>query len=358
MGILHHPSTYLVMQKIPATVVLAVLLLLFGGCDSKIVRPLKPLVTTDPVFGDSDDPAIWINQTCFDSSIILGTDKHKINGGIYVFSLSGKIDSLRSKFNLKRVNNIDIANKFIFLNDTISIAVATERDNNALRVLSLPEMNFIDNNGIKVFTDDSLNLPMGIALYTRPKDNKIFAIVGRKEGPNEGYLYQYLLFDDSGKVNATLVRKFGKFSGKKEIESIAVDNELGFVYYSDEQFGIRKYYADPDSNNVELAVFGQNEFKDDNEGISIYKKSGGTGYILVSNQADHSFNIYLREGEKNNKHNHRLIKNIKVSARNSDGSDITSVSLPGFKQGLFVVMSDNRTYHYYSWSQIQEKINN
>lgn len=358
MGILHDPSTYFVMQKIPAIVILAVLLFFIGGCGNKIDISIKPLVTTEPVFGDSDDPAIWINERFLDSSIILGTDKHKINGGIYVYNLCGKIDSLRSKFNLKRVNNIDIASKFIFANDTISIAVATERDNNALRVLSLPEMNFIDNNGIKVFTDDRLNLPMGIALYTRPKDNKIFAIVGRKEGPNEGYLYQYLLFDDGGKVNATLVRKFGKFSGKKEIESIAVDNELGFVYYSDEQFGIRKYYADPDSSNVELAVFGQNEFKDDNEGISIYKKSGGTGYILVSNQADHSFNIYFRSGEKNNKHNHRLIKNIKVSARNSDGSDITSVSLPGFKQGLFVVMSDNRTYHYYSWSQIQEKMNN
>jgi 3-phytase len=344
------------MQTRPSIVLLAFLLLHVGGCISENNNILKPLIITDSVFGDSDDPAIWINEKFQDSSIILGTDKDKINGGIYVFNLSGKIDSVRSKWNLKRVNNIDIANKFVLGKDTIAIAVATERDNNALRVLSVPAMDFIDNNGIKVFTDDSLNLPMGIALYTRPKDNKIFAIVGRKEGPKDGYLYQYLLFDNGGKVNAKLVRKFGKFSGKKEIESIAVDNELGFVYYSDEQYGIRKYFADPDSSNVELAVFGKNEFKDDNEGISIYKKPGGKGYILVSNQIDHSFNIYLREGDKNDIHHHRLIKNIKVSAQNSDGSEITSVSLPGFKDGLFVVMSDNKTYHYYSWSQINEKL--
>ena len=87
---------------------------------------------------------------------------------------------------------------------------------------------------------------MGIALYTDPKGN-IYAITGRKTGPKGGtYLWQYLL-SDSGKgfVEAKLVRKFGNYSGKKEIESIAVDNENGYVYYSDEQFGVRKYYADP-----------------------------------------------------------------------------------------------------------------
>ncbi len=67
-------------------------------------------------------------------------------------------------------------------------------------------------------------------------------------------------------VSAKLIRKFGRFSGKKEIESIAVDNELGYVYYSDEQFGIRKYYADPEKGDNEVAVFGQGDYKEDNEG--------------------------------------------------------------------------------------------
>lgn len=355
LGYIAYPSTYL-MKKYYFLLLLT--LFFIGGCDNDDTTALKPVITTESVFGDTDDPAIWVNEKFPDSSLVLGTDKDRTNGGIYVFNLNGKIDVARSKLNLKRVNNIDIATKFIFGDDTIAIAVATERDNNALRVLAVPTMKFIDNNGIKVFIDDSLNLPMGIALYTRPKDNKVFAIVGRKEGPKDGYLYQYLLFDDGGKVNARLVRKFGRFSGIKEIESIAVDNELGFVYYSDEQYGIRKYFADPDSMNIELAVFGQNDFKDDSEGISIYKKPGGVGYILVSNQADHSFNIYSREGDKNNVHRHHLLHKVKVSANNSDGSDITSAAVPGFRDGLFVVMSDNKTYQYYSWSQIQDKLNN
>ncbi|MFY7786627.1 MAG: phytase, partial [Thermoflexibacteraceae bacterium] len=76
---------------------------------------------------------------------------------------------------------------------------------------------------------------MGISLY-KNKAGKIYAIVGRKSGPTDGsYLWQYLLEDNgAGQVKATLVRKFGVYSGKKEIESIAVDDELGYVYYSDE----------------------------------------------------------------------------------------------------------------------------
>ena len=74
---------------------------------------------------------------------------------------------------------------------------------------------------------DSLRDPMGIALYTNPADKKIYAIVGRKTGPVDGtYLWQYLLEADAkGVVKVSLVRKFGYYSGKKEIESIAVDNE-------------------------------------------------------------------------------------------------------------------------------------
>ena len=42
---------------------------------------------------------------------------------------------------------------------------------------------------------------MGIALFTDAKTNKIYAIVSRKDGPLQGYLFQYLLqVGDSGIV--------------------------------------------------------------------------------------------------------------------------------------------------------------
>jgi len=318
---------------------------------------LIPTVVTDTVFDDSDDPAIWIDKINPAKSLIIGTDKHRDNGGLYVFDLNGKIIREKSVVGLKRMNNVDVAYDLMLNGKPTDIAVATERDKNSIRIFSMPDMKSLDEGGIEVFTKDSLRSPMGIALYTRPSDKSIFVIVGRKSGPSEGYLEQYQLSDNGkGKVKASLVRTFGQFSGKKEIESIAVDNELGYVYYSDEQFGIRKYYADPEKGNEELAIFGQNEFLEDNEGISIYKFEDGTGYILVSNQSANKFNIYTREGSKGNPHQHKLITSIPVSTNQSDGSDVTSFSLPGFKGGLFIAMSTDKTFQYYQWSEIAKKV--
>ena len=319
-------------------------------------EPLKPAVVTEQVFDDSDDPAIWISAIDPDSSLIIGTDKHNTNGGIYVFDLKGHIDRQRSITGLQRMNNVDVAYGLLLNGVKTDIAVATERGRNRIRVFSLPAMKEIDGGGIEVFTGQQQRDPMGIALYTRPSDSAIYAIVGRKSGPAEGYLEQYLLKDNGhGQVTGALVRSFGKYSGKKEIESIAVDNELGYVYYSDEQVGVRKYYADPEKGNEELALFGQDEFLEDNEGISIYKLADGTGYILVSDQAANRFNIYPREGADGNPHLHKRVASLPFSTQQSDGSDVTSVSLPGFDGGLFVAMSTDKTFQYYHWEDIAKR---
>ena len=73
-------------------------------------------------------------------------------------------------------------------------------------------------------------------------------------------------------MKATFVRYFGAFSGTGEIEAVAVDDALGYVYYADEGNGIRKYHADPDHRDAasELAHFGRTGFRADREGIAIY----------------------------------------------------------------------------------------
>ena len=199
---------------------------------------------------------------------------------------------------------------------------------------------------------------MGIALYTRPSDGEIFVIVGRKNGPSGSYLWQYQLESINGVVQAKIIRKFGKYSGKKEIEAIAIDNELGYIYYSDEQTGIRKYLADPSKNdNNEIAFFGQNDFKSDNEGIAIYKKTETTGYILVSNQQANTFVVYTREENSNQENKHIKIAEIPTSTVECDGADATSIQLnQAFPKGMLVAMSNGMTFHYYDWNLIQKEI--
>jgi len=317
---------------------------------------IKPDIITEPTPHDTDDPAIWIHPTDPTKSLIVGTDK-EVGGGLYVYDLNGKIVNSYTK--MDRPNNVDIAYGLQLNGKKIDIVVTTERKKNRIRIFSMPELKPIDNGGIDVFENEKERDPMGIALYTRPSDGKIFAIIGRKFGPSGSYLWQYELLDNgTGYVKGKVIRQFGSFSGKKEIEAIAVDNELGFVYYSDEQSGIRKYYADPAKNkDQEIAFFGQKDFKSDNEGIAIYKKTDTTGYILVSNQQANTFVVYKREGTAENRNHHKKIAEIPTSTVECDGADATSVNLGNkFPNGMLVAMSNGMTFHYYDWNNIQKEI--
>ncbi|RZK59830.1 MAG: phytase [Pedobacter sp.] len=334
-------------------IILSAVILFAAGCNQDTVDNIKPLYVTDPVQFDTDDPAIWVNHADPSKSLIIGTDKDQ-NGGLYVFDLKGKIIKEKTVTGLKRPDNVDIAYGMLLNGKKVDIAVVTERMTHKLRIYSLPDMKAVDNGGIAVYDGEKGTMfrdLMGIAMYTT-KDGEIYAIPGRKTGPKDGtYLWQYLLKDNGkGQIAAVLVRKFGSYSGKKEIESIAVDNELGYVYYSDEQYGVRKYHADPAKGNKEIAVFAKEGYTEDHEGISIYKTSESEGYILVSDQSANQFKVYSRENPN------KLISTVKVSTNQSDGSDIYSGALNNdFKHGIFVAMSDDRTFQLYRWEDIAAK---
>ncbi len=334
-----------------------------GGNQTSQIAPdaIKPAITTQFTKHDTDDPAIWVNWDNPAESMVIGTDKN-IDGALYAFDLQGQIIEDRTVRGLQRPNNVDIEYGLVAGSDTLDIAVTGERITYNMRVFSLPEMTAIDNGGIPMFegqTGVEQRDLMGVALYKRSSDGAIFAIMGRKTGLTDGsYLWQYRLTgNEDGTVSAVLVRKFGVFSGLKEIEAIAVDNELGYVYYSDEGVGVRKYYADPEMGNEELALFGQADFTEDHEGISIFDSGDGKGFILVSDQQANRFNIYPREGSNGDPHKHELIKSVNVSTIESDGSEVSNVRFNDtFKNGIFVAMSDNKTFQYYRIEDILDSL--
>jgi 3-phytase len=343
--------------------------LLFWGCQEKkqvseavlsggnLPAVIEPLYQSDTVAHDTDDPAVWINPENPAESLILGTDKDQ-DGALYVFDLKGKILKNKVVHGLQRPNNVDITYGLMLGGKPTDIAVVTERLTHKLRIFSLPDMKPVDGGGIDVFVGENKEGErdlMGIALY-KNKAGKIYAITGRKTGPvNGSYLWQYALEDNGhGVVKASLVRKFGAYSGIKEIESIAVDEALGFVYYSDEGKGVRKYYADPEKGNKELSLFATTGFSEDHEGISIYQLTDSTGYILVSDQGANQFKIFDRQPDSTG--DHKLLKTVKVAASHSDGSEMVSIGLNAdFINGLFVAMSDNKTFHLYRWEDLAGK---
>lgn len=334
--------------------------LIVGGslvaCGPQVPAPnaVKPVVITEPTDFDTDDPCIWVNKDKLSESLIIGTDKNE-EGGLYVYDLNGKIIKDKVVKGLKRPNNVDLEYGFKMNGKLVDIVATSERLTHTIKFYTVPDMKPI--GGIEAFVgelEEGYRDLMGVTLYKEPNSGEMYVFIGRKTGPTDGtYIWQYHVTAENGKVKGELVRKVGDFSGNKEIEALCVDDKKGYLYYSDEGVGIKKYYAHPDSSTTRLALFATENVLGDHEGISIYELDDDTGYILLSDQEASEFHVFPREGFKNDPHDHPLITEIPVSTIESDGSDVTAISLNDtYKGGLFVAMSEGKVFHYYRWTDI------
>ena len=331
--------------------------------------PASPARSTAPVAHDADDPAIWIDSTRPERSLILGTDKTAKRGALYVFGLDGAVKQVIAP--LDRPNNVDVEYGFALDGRSIDIAVVTERKARRLRVFAIPNdggpLVDLALDGIPVLTGQQgeAGEPMGIALFRRPADGAVFALVAPKSGGATNYLSQYRLADNGrGGIAGTLVRRFGAFSDRRmllrrigEIEGVVVDDELGYVYYSDERFGIRKYHADPDHPQAsqELAVFGRAGYEGEREGLAIYRTGPATGYLVSSDQVRGGTRVFLyrREGEPGRPHDHPRVAIVPTRSDATDGLEAIATPLPGFPRGMLVMMtSGTRAFLMYDWDRI------
>lgn len=318
----------------------------------------RPVVRTDSLPDDADDPAIWIHPHHPRLSLILGTNKARApKGAIGVFDLNGRLRQLITR--LDQPNNIDVAYGFALGRERIDIAVATERYASRLRIFRIDPtrrrlVDITDLEGAKVFVGETGEraMPMGIALYQAGR-GEVHAIVSRKSGPQQGYLHQYRLVPTHrGRVGVQLLRAFGVFSGKGEIEAVCVDSELGYVYYADEGVGIRKYHANPHLPERELALFAT-EYEGDQEGIALYAPANGDGYLLCTEQIEggSKLHIYPRYGRQS-----KPIATIQTGADATDGLDASAFNFGApFQTGMVVAMnSAGRNFWVYRWADIQQ----
>jgi 3-phytase len=240
---------------------------------------------------------------------------------------------------IDRPNNVDIEG---------DLAVLTERLKSQLRLFRVGEDGVTELGTVPVFEGETgqAAAPMGIALYKRPRDKAVFAIVGRKTGPTQGYLWQYRIEGS----RATKVREFGAYSGSGEIEAIAVDDENGFVYYADEECCIRKWHADPDHPKAaeEVSTFGREGFKANREGIAIHRD-----YIVCTDQiaGGSEYRLYRRKGDQS-----APVAVLRGTADSTDGLDVVSRPMgPLFPRGFLVAMnSSGKNFLMFPWPVIRK----
>lgn len=343
-----------------------------GGGEPPSSAAPAPVITpdrfTETVADDADDPAIWVHPTDPSRSLIVGTNKAAAPAGaLVVFGLDGRIRQTIA--GLDRPNNVDVESAVMIDGVTTDLVVTTERLQHRLRVYRISEGDQpLQELGVMPVLEGERaerSEPMGIGLYKRPADGALFAIVAPKYGGRTDYLWQYRLEGDGrGGVRGTLVRRFGAFSDVAaepgelgEIEAIVVDDALGYVYYADERYGIHKWHADPDHADAgrELAVLGLSGYQGDREGLALFARPDGTGYLVSTDQIPGGsvYKLYRREGESGRPHVHELVAEARTTVDETDGLDVTLTPLPGFPSGLAVAMhSRERNFALFDWARL------
>ena len=293
----------------------------------------------------ADDPAIWIHPRDPGRSLIFGSDK---KSGLFVFDLQGR-EVQHVDFGT-RTNNVDARRGFRWGSEIIDIVAINLRAAGKLAVLRI-NPDYTQGDAVSLLAgagsrgNDISDDSYGLALYRRPRDGAMFVFdITNGKGP----VRQWSLTGDGGSIRTTLVRKIDdvRFSIS---EGFVADDELGFVYLTEERVGIHKYNADPDAGpQTRLSFFAAGDgIVRDREGLALYACAEGGGYLVLSSQGNSTFKVYTRA-------DNRLVKTfVARGVHGTDGLDVTAGAVPGFPNG-FVVIHDEpgSRYQVYDWTDI------
>jgi len=301
----------------------------------------------DPLQGEgasnADDPAIWIHPTQPERSLLFLSDKDQ---GIFVFDLQG--NQLQHVDFGTSLNNIDVRTKVQLGTETMDLVAGNLRgagklailriDGDAGRLTVLSDQNSTGND----ISSDSY----GFTLYRRPIDGALFVFDKSK---SSAPIRQWRVSAEGSAVQTVLVREIDDVA-MGVAEGFVADDELGYVYFAEETYGVHKYHADPeDPIQTRLAVFAMDDGSEsDREGLALYARPDGTGWLVLSSQGNSTFMVYERQGTNALRRVFRA-----EGATGSDGLDVTAAAVPGFPLGFAVIHDDpGSRYLVYDWADI------
>jgi 3-phytase len=321
-------------------------------------------VETDPVLSAddaADDPAIFVNSENPSQSFIIGTDKE---ASLELYYLKGM---RRAVFENGDMNNVDIRYGFPLLDGRrINIVGATDRYSFSIKLFtfdpSTQMLNRIDNRKKRLIS--TTHEVYGFCLYNDLENDEFYAFVTTITGDVQQWK---LTANQDDKVDGELIRLIDLSS---QTEGCVADDELGYVYIGEEEFGIWKFPARPDGGSEGTVVDDINNpnLKADIEGLTIYYAADGRGYLIASSQGNSSYAVYEREGD-NEYIGSFTIDDLVVEGEveidgtsGTDGIDVTNRSLgKDFPFGVFVAQDDvnegrgdslNQNFKLVSWDKI------
>lgn len=309
---------------------------LTGGSLSQIPNPPLPTVETvsySGMSGDiSDDSAIYANPTDPSKSVVVADNKASSGGGIAVFDMQGKMLQFRKD---GKIGNVDLRSNVMLGGQSTVLVGANNRTNNTLSFWKLdPSTGQLSSPVMARTLSTSTGSPnYGFCMYKSAQTGKLYAFV---TPDGAGSIEQYEIKDSGGKVDVTKVRTI---SISSITEACVADDDLGYVYFAQEDVALWRYGAEPGDGSTRTAVdHVGGHVVADIEGMSLAYGPDNTGYLVVSSQGNSTFAVYDRK-------TNAFMRNFTVGSNGSidgcsstDGLDITTSSLgPGFTKGALVV---------------------
>lgn len=362
-------------------------------------QPLTATLETPPLFeadnADADDPAIWVNPEDEDDSLVITTAKE---AGMNVYDLDGELTqhidprpAPSPDDNPGRYNNVDLLDDFALDGDRTDLAVASDRGMDTLGVFAIDpdsgELTDVSDPDMKpIFSQDQGDVNDAHTAYgltTWSDKTGAYALVSRNAETDVALLR--LTETDAGTVGYETVRvlqlprEFTMPNGASwapcddpgeypQVEGMTVDKTRGVAYLGQEQVGIWRVSADltGEPELIDTAVeyglpgeydpateecsygdnpgYGGEVLRTDIEGLTIYHRERGKGYLLASSQGDDSFAVYSISGGNDYLGSFSIADGSKTDGtQHSDGADVVNTEVGDFEAGLLVVQDGDNT---------------
>jgi len=286
-----------------------------------VVSAVRILSTRE--IADEDDMCFWLHPKDLSRSTVISSDKKARS--LFVYDLEGH---LLQAIASPEPGNVDVRYGFPLGGREVDIVAFNDRETQRIRVYAVDPatrlLSRVDDDGILTGKN------YGFTLYRSATSGRTYAFTGAKA---ETVVQEWELVDDgTGRVAG--IGPFRHLRPGGVCEGMVSDDETGKLYVSQETGGVWKYDAEPTAGNAgsRIATVGEHGLMQDVEGITLYYRAGGAGYLIVSSQGNDEFKVYDRRPP------HRYLGAFRVDGNAAgDGCDVTSLPLDStFSSGAFV----------------------
>lgn len=340
-------------------VLVCVVAILMAACNPKGEQPVSPDSsddalkstfavgeTTPSAMNTANDPALLINASQPEASLILGSTGA---GGIEVYGLDGSRAGTGSE---RPASFLDTRYNFSLGDDKVAVVVANDMSTSEL-------VAYVWEQSTKRLVDVSAPISLGmetegLCLYQSPISQKLYAFV-----LGSGYMQQWELFDRQAQVQGRLTRTIPVGTGAAHC---AVSDRNSVIYYSQETVGVAMLNAEPESEaEIEYIDFSapHGRFTGDVKGLALFEHEDGD-YLIVSDADVSLLQIY-------DLLSHEHVGTVSIGSgktidgvQETEGLTATSVNLGNGLTGGVVVLadddneSDNTNFKVVAWRDIAD----